>query len=366
VTSPSLGRRTHRWLTALTAAALIAGTGAAAAAKNPTDPSKPTPVSRVSKDDHINYVVGISVDGLNPDAIRKLGPGRVRYLSKMINSGATTLNARTAVESTSTLPNHTSMLTSRKIAVRDHGHGVLFNDDNAGKRTVHSAARSYVHSVFDVVHDNGRATSLYTSKGKFEVFNRSWDSKRGAADRTGANNGRDKISTFVYRESENTLVSLVRNDLRRSPDAFTFVHFSQTDKIGHKYGYMSNTYLNAVRQVDARIGVIMNTISTDARLRNNAAIVLTSDHGGYGKSHSTITSRVNYTVPFMVWGKGISKVDLYALNRSYRSPGTARPGYSGAQPIRNGALGNLSLDLLDLPAIPRSQINAGHNLNALR
>ncbi len=353
-----------RRLAALTAAALVAGAAAAgAAAVGPATAGTVRAAAAASKDNHIDYVVAISVDGLNPDAIRKLGRSGTPYLHRLMAEGASTLNARSSVESTSTLPNHTSMLTSRRIAVSQHGHGVMFNDDKGGTRTVHKAAGEYVASVFDVVHDSGRRTKLYTSKDKFAMFNRSWDGRRGAVDRTGHNNGRDKISAFVYRSNETTLVNRVRDDLRRSPAPFNLVHFSQTDKTGHASGYMSAAYLRAVKAVDARVGVIMRTISGNARLRAHAALILTSDHGGLGKSHSTPTSRVNYTIPFMVWGKGIAKNDLYRINPGFASPGTGRPGYGGKQPIRNGAVGNLATDLLDLRAIPRSQVNVPRTLN---
>jgi predicted AlkP superfamily pyrophosphatase or phosphodiesterase len=350
-----------RRLAALTPTLLVLA--AVAAAATPGTMGGARAAAAPSRDNHIDYVVAISVDGLNPEAIRKLGRSGTPYLHRLMAEGASTLNARTSVESTSTLPNHTSMLTSRKISVSQRGHGVMFNDDKGRTRTVHKAARGYVASVFDVVHDSGRRTKLFTSKDKFAVFNRSWDSRRGAVDRTGRNNGRDKISAFVYRASDRTLAGVVRDDLRRSPAPFNLVHFSQTDKTGHQRGFMSQAYLNAVKAVDAQVGVIVRTIAGDRRLRDHTALILTSDHGGLGKSHSTSTSRVNYTIPFMVWGKGIAKNDLYAINPGFRQPGTGRPGYSGAQPIRNGAVGNLATDLLDLRAIPRSHVDNPRTLN---
>ncbi|HVQ19387.1 MAG TPA: hypothetical protein VMT27_10190, partial [Actinomycetes bacterium] len=77
-------------------------------------------------------------------------------------------NARTAREQTRTLPNHTGMLTGRRIDDRRGGHGVTFNSDTG--TTVHRAAGEYVTSVFDVVHDRGGSTALFTAKKKFALY----------------------------------------------------------------------------------------------------------------------------------------------------------------------------------------------------
>ena len=60
-------------------------------------------------------VVVISVDGLNPVAIRRLGVTGTPTYHRLMNEGAWTFNARTAYEQTVTLPNHTGMLTSRRV-----------------------------------------------------------------------------------------------------------------------------------------------------------------------------------------------------------------------------------------------------------
>ena len=63
----------------------------------------------------ITRVLVISVDGLNPDAITQLGAAGHPDFHAMMSKGAWTFNARTEVEQTVTLPNHTSMLTGRRI-----------------------------------------------------------------------------------------------------------------------------------------------------------------------------------------------------------------------------------------------------------
>ena len=101
------------------------------------------------------------------------------------------------------MPNHTGMLTSRRVDDRLRGHGVTFNTDNG--KTVHQAAGHYVASVFDVVHDRGGKTALFTAKTKFRLYQRTWNT-HGATDRVGVNNGRAKIDRFTVDENDTRLV----------------------------------------------------------------------------------------------------------------------------------------------------------------
>jgi predicted AlkP superfamily pyrophosphatase or phosphodiesterase len=341
---------------ALTAALTLTSTTASVSA-----PPSPRPVA--SADDAVDHVVAISIDGLNPNAIRTLGESGTPALHRLMREGASTLNARSQVELTITLPNHTGMVTGRRINAKRGGHGVTFNEDNG--TAVHRHAREYVASMFDVAHDNGLATSLYTAKDKFNVLDRSWTRRTGARDRTGANNGRDKIDRYhLNTEPANTTRLIER--LKARPDGLSFVHIAYPDRTGHEYGFMSPTYLSSVQAADEQVGRILDVIAADPYLNAHTNVILTSDHGGTPGTdkHSERTNPANYTVPFMVWGTGIPGAkDLYTLNAATRrDPGTSRPGYTGTQPIRNGEVANLALDLLDLPAVDGSLFNKRQNL----
>ena len=183
----------------------------------------------------IDRVIAISIDGLNPRAIQKLGQSRTPTFHRLMREGAYTLNARTVREKTSTMPNHTAMLTGRRVDAKHGGHGYTENFDNGG--TVHQAAGHYVASVFDVVHDNGRLHALFATKAKFRLYKRTWNT-HGAPDRIGRNDGRAKIDRFTIDLNNTRLVAKLTAELRRSPREFTFVHLSLPDRVGHAHSFM--------------------------------------------------------------------------------------------------------------------------------
>jgi predicted AlkP superfamily pyrophosphatase or phosphodiesterase len=309
----------------------------------------------------VDHVVLVSVDGLNPDAIRQLGRTGAPTFYRLLDRGAATLNARTVHDSTQTLPNHTSMVTGRPVTATG-GHRVTFNDDNGS--TVHARARTYVASAFDVVHDSGGRTALYSGKDKLDFLDRSWNATNGAVDRTGVNNGRDKIDVY-RRAAPGVLTDALIAALRSAPPDFAMLHLRGPDTVGHAQGYMSRAYVNEVAATDRLIGRLLNAIAGRPSLASSTVVVVTSDHGGLGFSHADMTRRVNYTVPFFVWGRGVpAGANLYALNPDRADPRTSRPTYAASrQPIRNAEAGNLVTELLGLRAVPGSRINAAQTLD---
>jgi hypothetical protein len=321
-----------------------------------------SPVS--SADDAVERVVVISVDGLNPTALERLGPVGAPAAHRLVREGAATFEARTLREVTQTLPDHTGMLTGRSAA-GPGGHGMLTDGDPGG--TVHRLAGGYVASVFDVVHDHGGRTALLTAKNKLALFDRTWSGRHGRPDRDGADDGRDKIDRFLVAD-ERRLVADLERSLADRPATLSILHLAQPDRVGHEQGYLGAAYLDAVRAADTLVGRVVAAIENDPALRGSTAVVLTSDHGGVGTGHGDPARRDNFRVPFIVWGPGVARgADLYDLNRDRRAdPGTARTGYAGPQPVRNAEVANLVTDLLDLPQVPDSQFNRDPQLQVSR
>lgn len=300
----------------------------------------------------VNQVVVISLDGLNPTALTRLGRRGTPVLHRMMRRGASTLNARTAYEMTVTLPNHTSMVTGRRISAADGGHGVVWNDDRLTPPTVQAAAGGPVESVFNVVHDAGEQTALFASKAKFSLWQRSWPVA---------------IDSYEVELDNRLLTNAVRRDLRATDRALTFVHLSDTDVVGHAQGWMSPAYLQAVRRADTYVGRILTAIEK-AGETDETMVLVTADHGGLGRDHSDAESLADYRIPFLVVGPDVPRrTDLYDLNPDYRDPGKGRATYAAArQPIRNGAVADLVTDVLGLPAVGGSQVDAAQDLDVFR
>ena len=307
----------------------------------------------------VQHVIAISIDGLNPRALSMLSPAALPALTRMAREGASTRNARTVVEKTETLPNHTSMVTSRRVQIPG-GTGVTFNADPG--TTVHDSAQEYVPSVFDVVHDAGMRTGLFATKTKFAFLDRSWNEVNGAPDPAG---GRDKIDVFRVRaSSEQTTTRLLEQWRNGTPPAFALLHLLDADVAGHAYGWLSDPYLQALRAADAQVLRVLRYVASHPSVDATTVVILTSDHGGKGTSHGNTTVAANYRVPFFVWGAGVAAgADLYALNPDRRNPHLQPPYTADVPPIRNAEVGNLALALLGLPPIPTSQIGADQGLD---
>lgn len=284
-------------------------------------------------------VVLISIDGLNPSAVERLGRRKAPHLNRLLRTGTGTTNARTARESTITMPNHTGMFTGRRVRASKGGHGVRLNSESALPSTVHASARERVASIFDVVHEAGGSTIVYSSKSKFRFFEKTWPK---AIDKT-------------VIDSDTDVVRRLRKDLRNGPRTLSFLHLSAPDTAGHGHGFMGKEYLSAVRRTDKRLGTLFRTIARSPQTKGRAAVVLTSDHGGKGENHHQRRRYANHRVMLVARGPGVKKgASLYALS-PHVDPGRKRPRYGTSKPpVRNLAAGNLALQLIGLGPVPGS------------
>ncbi len=318
-------------------------------------------------------VIHISVDALGSKYLEKFlreSPQDFNHFARLINQGASTFNARTDFTSTSTLPNHTSMVTGRPVKTSKNwqagtGHFWEWNGnfpDPKAPVSIHAnnPAGTYIVSTFDVVHDNGLSTAMYSGKSKFKFFTISYGPKYGAQNA----NGHNKVDYSVVNWPVHAKAIA---DMKANKPVYTFLHYPEMDGAGHAFGYLGAKYRTAGKMVNGYLGEVLALVDKDPVWKNNTVIILSADHGGQPgtKGHGIASHPFNYTIPFIVWGKGVAKgADLYELNKTSRkNPGDKRVPYAPTgQPIRNGDGGNLALDILGLPAIPGSHINSKQDL----
>jgi predicted AlkP superfamily pyrophosphatase or phosphodiesterase len=230
-----------------------------------------------------DHVIVISIDGLRPDAIAKY---RAPTFASLMQRGRYSLTAQTVAIS-NTLPSHTSMLTGVDV----DQHRITWNRDRSGE-----FGHVDVPTVFGLARDAGYTTAAFYSKSKFHHIDNpaSIDHVRGP-----------RGGPIPWNAGKVT--SLVVEHLGRARPNLTFVHLSDADFAGHNFGWMQHTYGMAVRGTDAAVARILD--AADRSFGPQAyTVIVTSDHGGHGKSHGT-TNPLDTTIPWIVAGMGVQPGD---------------------------------------------------------
>ena len=303
----------------------------------------------------------VSVDGMAARFVDSgIAAGELPMFRRLQKEAAWTHNARTVVGSTRTLPNHISMLTGRPAALQSGmaesvPHSYLKNVNTSGDVTLHNAGNSelsYVHSVFDVLHDRGLRTGFFAGKKKFNLLRRSCNEVQGSEDLEGEDHGRNKIDHALIDQEKPTeeLVTHMLEHCSHSHVDFVFKHIRDLDKAGHSTGWGSEEYASALRKVDKQLARIRDFLTDSTGANKRGYLMVTSDHGGQGMGHGDPELAEDYTIPFYLWGPDVpAGVDLYDLvDESRVDPRTSQvPFISGIpQPIRNADVANLALALL--------------------
>jgi len=208
----------------------------------------------------------ISVDGLRPDAILAVGAPNILALA---GRGAYSWQAQTILPST-TLPSHVSMLSGFTPDV----HGMVWDDYTTERGPIP------VPTLFSVARGLGRRTAMIAGKHKFTYF-----CDTGACDVWSISpNGDDDVTASVVGGRDVDLL---------------FVHLPDVDLTGHRTGWMSDSYLMAVRRADLAVGRIVSSLSADT------TVILSADHGGHLSVHGS-SQQTDTTIPWIIAGPRIT------------------------------------------------------------
>jgi predicted AlkP superfamily pyrophosphatase or phosphodiesterase len=229
-------------------------------------------------------VIVVSVDGLRPDAIRAYS---APTLQRLMREGSYTLAAST-IHPSKTLPSHTSMLTGQPPEL----HGVLWNNV-----TTADANAIELPNIFSVAREHGYSTAAFFSKAKFQPLQ-----LQGTLDYSQAPGG------WWGRWSSNRTMADVEEYLASAKPQVLFVHMTDPDAAGHRAGWMSPTYGQAVLAADAALNRLV-TLATAVYGTGNFSLIVTADHGGHGTNHGSDDVR-DVTIPWIAWGQGVQPGQL--------------------------------------------------------
>lgn len=219
-------------------------------------------------------VLLILVDGMRPDSLEVCGHA---FIGKMKETGSYTANAQTVMPSV-TLPCHMSLFHS----VAPDRHGILTN--------------TYTPQVRPI---NGLCEQLRQSKKSCGLFYNWGELKDLAKPDSIAYGCYISGHIYTYKTANEKITDEAIKYINNSNPDFTFLYLGYTDEAGHAYGWMSDEYIESVYESWDCIEKIVSSIPDDY------TIMITSDHGGHGRSHGTDIPE-DMTIPLFIKGKGIT------------------------------------------------------------
>jgi len=224
----------------------------------------------------MNRTIFIIIDGLRGDALEKVHAPTLSYLRE---NGASTMTMKT-VNPSLTLPAHFSIFTS----LAPYSHGVTAN-------TALPDLSCAAQSLFPHVKSLGGTVSAFYS----------WDHLRnlclpGVLDVAHCRTVSDEKDLLALAADASAHITTDQPD-------FCFVYFELTDIVGHRHGWMSEEYLQAVEVSDRALERLLDGVLA-MRESERVNIVVQSDHGGKGDNHMGEDPEI-MNVPFIAWGKGI-------------------------------------------------------------
>lgn len=237
-------------------------------------------------------VVIVSWDGAKPVVMKSLiDEGKLPTFASLQVGSYVDFDAQTVVPSV-TLPSHTSMLTGRPISE----HKITWND--------YQPERGFVKSetVFELAKKQGIGTAMVATKEKFAHLNKP-----------------ETIDHYFYERGDAaTATNRALEILEDTSVGLLFLHFKEPDAAGHAYGWgggskdeaPSQQYMAALQEVDRVTGLLLAQLKSDESW-DQTVVIITSDHGGKGKSHGS-DSPEDTTIPWAATGGKIQQKYQFA------------------------------------------------------
>jgi predicted AlkP superfamily pyrophosphatase or phosphodiesterase len=140
--------------------------------------------------------------------------------------------------------------------------------------------------IFDEAHAAGLKTVMIVNKEKMRQL-------------------AEPETTDVFQIVYGVETEIMNAAIAQIPEGFDlmFIHFGSPDNRGHKYGWMSDSYLKALRQGDDTLKLLLDALDQYG-IRDSTLIIVTADHGGHDRNHPG-TVLEDLLIPWMAYGPGI-------------------------------------------------------------
>lgn len=216
-------------------------------------------------------VLLILVDGMRSDS---LSVSDHPYIKKMQEEGSYTLEAQTVMPSV-TLPCHMSLFHS----VEPTRHGILSNTYAPQVRPI--------AGIFEQLHANKKSSGFFHNWQELRDLARPWSL---------AYNCYMSGDEYTFEATNKMLTDNAIDYINHFSPDFTFLYLGLVDEVGHKHGWMSDEYIQSVRDSWDCIEKISEAVPEDV------TVIVLSDHGGHDRSHGTDKPE-DMTIPILIKGK---------------------------------------------------------------
>jgi len=233
----------------------------------------------------VEHVIIIGCDGMSPDGVRQ---AKAPHMKRMMKEGAWTLKAR-GVMPTSSSPNWASMI----MGAGPEQHGVTSNDWQTNRCEIEPVARGR-EGMFPTIFGTIREQRPEAIIGCFY----DWDDFGRLLERSAVDFMEDSAGPT------NAALHAIEFIRARKP-TFTFIHLDHVDHAGHDLGHGTPEYYESVDVADKLIGNVLTALES-AGMMERSVVLVTSDHGGVGKSHGKATM-AEIEIPWIIFGRGVKR-----------------------------------------------------------
>jgi len=238
------------------------------------------------------HVLIIGLDGLCTEGVHTAS---TPHIDQLLSESQYTFTARNVIPSI-TLPNWTSHLTGSG----PERHGVLTNKWTRETAELDAIAKDqdgYYPSIFKVLKENvrGMKTAYYWNwKELINSMNPRYMDEKNFEPADGYEDNYRRALAFMTAH--------------RQEPTFVFLYSVHTDHAGHRHGWMTPPYIQAIEEADTAIGQLLQQMK-DAGLYDDTFIILMTDHGGVERGHGGY-SDAEMRIPWAIRGPGIKPGEM--------------------------------------------------------